>query len=186
LDRAHDDVAALEGQRLGASDDTDVVRLGAAAREDDLTRGRVQERRHLGARVLHRSLRLLAERVHAGSVPEVLPEIGKHRLEDLGADGGAGVVIQVDTGHDRRASGYAQAIKQRGRAQPRSAPKKSTTRNRLLAGLASTLGLAAARRGRGLRGVLRLLDRIVPRMSRGLARALPRALSLRRRALPRV
>ena len=113
LDGAHDHVAALERKRAGAADHAQVVGLGAAAREDDLRGRGVQERGHLRARVLDSPTGLLTEGVGAGGVPEVLAEIGEHRLEDLGADGGAGIVIEVDAGQNGTLRS-AQVIKYEG------------------------------------------------------------------------
>src|SRR5439155_13722296 len=115
LDRAHDHVAPLQGKGPRAAHHPDVVGFGSAAREDDL-RGRcVQERRDLGPGVLDRPLRLLAEGVDARRVPEMLAEIRKHRLEDLGANRGAGVMVEVDAGHGPEPSrDHAQANKAKG------------------------------------------------------------------------
>ena len=58
----------------------EIVRLGPAAREDQLMRFRAQEVREPVARVIHRCARFAPGRVDAGRVSEMLPQIGQHRL----------------------------------------------------------------------------------------------------------
>ena len=92
-----DDVVALGPVELDHALERQVVRLGGAAGEDDLLGLGADERRHLGARLLDRRLGLPAERMVARrGVPEVLPQVGQHRLQHARVERGGGVVIHVD------------------------------------------------------------------------------------------
>lgn len=86
--------AAREGHAL----EREVVRLRAAAGEDDLLgAGGPQERGHLGPGLVQRLAGALAEAVHGGGVGEVVAPIGRHGGDDLVGRRRRGVVVEVDT-----------------------------------------------------------------------------------------
>ena len=67
-------------QRPGRALDSQVVGLAARAGENDIGGLRVDQRRHLRARVIHRRARLASELVKAVGVAVFLREVGEHRL----------------------------------------------------------------------------------------------------------
>src|SRR5262249_12859622 len=92
-----DDVVALGPVELGDALQSQVVRLGCTAGEDDLVGLGTDQGRHLGTRLLDRRLGSPAERMVArSSVPEILPEVREHRLEHARVERGRGMVIHVD------------------------------------------------------------------------------------------
>ena len=92
-----DDVITLLPVHLGDALDGEVVRLGGAAREDDLLRARADEVGNLLAALLDRLLSLPAERVvAAGGIAEARAEIGQHRFQDARVHRRRGVVVHVD------------------------------------------------------------------------------------------
>ena len=92
-----DDVVALGPVELGHALQSQVVRLGGTAGEDDLVGLRPDEGGHLGTRLLDRRLGPPAECMVARSgVPEVLPQVGEHRLEHARVERGRGMVVHVD------------------------------------------------------------------------------------------
>jgi hypothetical protein len=97
LCHARDDVVALLAVHLRGALDGQVVRLGRAAREDDLLGARPDDVGNLLARVLDRFLGLPAERVvPASRVAEVLAEKGQHRLHHPRVHRGRGVIVHID------------------------------------------------------------------------------------------
>ena len=95
--RGHDPVAAGLARPRGALD-REVVRLGAARREDDLARLRVQALRDALVGLVEPGPGLAPERVRGRRVAELLGQEREHRLERLGAEGRRGGVVEVD-GH---------------------------------------------------------------------------------------
>ena len=81
-----------------------VVAFGAAAGEDDLGGAASQQRRYRLPRTLDRRPRLLSVMMDGRRVAEVLPEVGLHRLKDLGQDRRGGVIVEIDAAH--RLSAY--------------------------------------------------------------------------------
>ena len=99
LDGAGDNVLVRGGRGARHAENGEIVGLGAAAGEDDLRRGGVDERGHLAARGFQALLGGLSEMVDAGRVTIHLSEARHHRLEDLRIDRCGGVVIEVEVLH---------------------------------------------------------------------------------------
>src|SRR6266852_2656966 len=92
-----DDMIALLGIHLGHAFERQVVRLGGAAGEYDLFRGCADEVRDLFTGLLDRLFRLPPEAVvAAGSIPEHVGEVGRHRGEDAWIDRRRRVIVHVD------------------------------------------------------------------------------------------
>ena len=100
LHRGGHDVRPLPARRLDCSDERGVVRLGTAAGEDDLGRRAAEEPGEPGAGAGDGLSRRRPRPVRARGVAVVLREVRQHRLEHLGGDGRAGVVVQVDHNRD--------------------------------------------------------------------------------------
>jgi hypothetical protein len=97
LGHLRDHVVALLAIELDHALDRQVVRLGRAARPDDVLRPRPDEPRHLLARGLHRLLGLPPEAVApARRVPEDLGEVRQHGLEHARVDRRGRMVVHVD------------------------------------------------------------------------------------------
>ena len=99
--RGHDPVAArLAGP--GRALEREVVRLGAAGREDDLAGLGVEARRDPLVGLVERGPGRPAERVRRARVAEGLGQVRQHRVEDLAAERGRRRVVEVDRhGPDR-------------------------------------------------------------------------------------
>src|SRR5699024_10267846 len=95
LDRG-DGNAAL--RRLSAAH-RPVVRLRSARREVHFGRFHAKDRRDRIARVLQGERRAPPEHMQRIGVAEVLPEIGKHRLQRLAAQWRGGGVVEIDHLH---------------------------------------------------------------------------------------
>ena len=95
LDRRHHDVAPPRIRERDALDG-EVVGLGAAAREHDVSGAASDDRGHVGARGRERAGRLVAESVPARRVAERTREEGPHRLERLPAHRGGRGVVEED------------------------------------------------------------------------------------------
>ena len=77
-----------------------VVRLRAAAGEDDFLGTCAEERGDLLARGLDGGAGFLAKGVDGGGVAELGGEVGKHGVEHGRLDGGGGVEVEVDAVHE--------------------------------------------------------------------------------------
>src|SRR4029078_7774710 len=93
-------VIALVAIELGDALDGEVVALGRAAGADDLLAALVaDDLRALLARVLDHLLGFPSETmIAAGSVAELLGEVGQHSLDHARIDRGRGVVVEGDGG----------------------------------------------------------------------------------------
>ena len=78
---------AMQGQKVG---------LGPGTGEHDLSCGGSDQLRHPLASVGQRLSGKLAVTVGAGRVPEMLDQVGEHRLSHSRVDRGRGVVVQID------------------------------------------------------------------------------------------
>ena len=78
-----------------------VVRLGAAAGENDFVRLAAQERGDALVRELDRFLHLRPETMRAGRISVLRGQERHHLLQDLRVDSGAGVVIEINDGVHR-------------------------------------------------------------------------------------
>lgn len=78
--------------------DGHVVGLGAAAGEDDLFGGSVDESGNLFASGVDGFADFFGGTVATGGVVPVVAEVGEHGLDDLGVDGGGGVVVEIGHG----------------------------------------------------------------------------------------
>src|SRR2546426_3376076 len=99
LNGGADDVLRLAARGFDNSDNCGVVRLGAAACEDNLARSGVEEPGHSLASVFHRRPRLLAVPVDGRGVAPVRDEIGLHRFQDFGGERRGGVIIEINSAH---------------------------------------------------------------------------------------
>ncbi len=98
LDPARDEMPASGRlERIGRATKREVVRLGAPAREHDLRRVAVQQRRHRRSCVVHHRLCLLAEVMHARRVAENVAGGARHRVDHFLREGCRRVVVKVDT-----------------------------------------------------------------------------------------
>ena len=88
LDHRRDDMAAI-GERLGHTADGEVVRFGAARREDDLVGRAAEQHRDLRSRLLDRCASSTTHRVVARRIAEVVAEIGEHRVNHFRKPAGA-------------------------------------------------------------------------------------------------
>ena len=105
---------------VSCAQDAQVVGLRAARREDHLARLGADGLRHLAARQLHPGPCRPAEAVPARGVAEsLLGEIGKHGLEDFGANRRRRRVIEVDRGRERH-GGESKGSRATGHGLPES------------------------------------------------------------------
>ena len=95
LDGRRNDVVAGAGK----SKDCQVVALSATAGKDDLGGTASHERRHRLAGTLNGCARVLSMMVDRGRVAEALSEVRTHDVEDLGKDGGGGVIVEINPAH---------------------------------------------------------------------------------------
>ena len=93
---AGDHVLSARGVRPREADDREVVRLGAAAGEDDLVRLRAEQPRQPVARIIDRRPRLAPRRMDARGIAKVPLEKRPHRRERLGRERSGGVVVEID------------------------------------------------------------------------------------------
>src|SRR5581483_4285611 len=94
-----DDVLGGTGSIADDAEDGVIVRFGAAAGEDDFLGTRVEKSGDLFASGFHGGPGALADGVDRRGVAEFRRKIGQHRVEDLGIDGGGGVMVEVDAVH---------------------------------------------------------------------------------------
>ena len=92
-------LGALQGRAAQGATEREVVALGAAGGEDDLVRPGAQARGDRLARFLKRAARLLAGQVEARGIGEDLRVKRRHRLDDLGAHGRGGGMVEIDRPH---------------------------------------------------------------------------------------
>ncbi len=85
--------------RLNDSENGVVVRLCAAAGENDFLGAGADEGGNLLTGGLHGGAGALAGSVDGGSVGKFAGEIGKHGVEHSGLDGRGGVEIEIDAVH---------------------------------------------------------------------------------------
>jgi len=97
-----DDVVPLLGIGEGHPADGQVVRLATPTGEDYLIRMTAQELGHLLPGPHHPPLGLCPPGMGAGWVAKFSLEPGEHRLQDLGMQGGSGVVIKIDRFHGNK------------------------------------------------------------------------------------
>ncbi|OQC18642.1 MAG: hypothetical protein BWX70_03456 [Verrucomicrobia bacterium ADurb.Bin070] len=98
LDARGDDLG-LRPQQFGGAVDRHVVTFGAAAREDNLRRFRVEKGCHAFASALHVLGDLAAKRVHAGGVAVQLVEERCHGVAHFRGDARRGIIIEIDRLH---------------------------------------------------------------------------------------
>ena len=97
LDGLGDDVIALFLVHLGDALDGKVVALGGAGGKDDFLRGRADQLGDAFARLLHRLLGHPSKlMVAAGSVAEVLGEVGQHLFHHPRIGPRGGVVVHIN------------------------------------------------------------------------------------------
>src|SRR5204862_6726068 len=108
LNGRRDDVPAASGRRPSYPGDREVVRLGAAAGEDDLARLGTQEHGDALARLVEALAGAAAGVVNARWIAPVLGEIRQHCLERLTPQRRRRGVIEVDA-HRRMIAPQAQA-----------------------------------------------------------------------------
>ena len=102
LGRQGHDVASAGAERAHRAGDRQVVRLGGAAREDDVARPRADQRGDLTARVLDRLARRPAEgMLRARRVAEALGEVRQHRRDDPRIARRRGVAVEIEGIHSR-------------------------------------------------------------------------------------
>ncbi len=99
FDVGGDDVLGGAGSGADDSENGVIVGFGAAAGKDDFLRACSEKRGDLIAGSFDGGAGALANSVDRSGVAEVRGEIGKHRVEDGGFDGGGGVEIEVDAIH---------------------------------------------------------------------------------------
>jgi hypothetical protein len=103
FDHARDDVVAgLE--RFDCAADCEIVRFGAARCEEHFGGVAAEQRGDLFARACHGSARTRAVDVAARRIAEMLAQVRKHRIDDLGQNGCRCIVVEVDgvvVGHGR-------------------------------------------------------------------------------------
>src|SRR5438552_19187039 len=98
LNRAGDEMS----RRLaGEAEESEVVCLRRAAREDHLIGVGAEQRRHLFACVFKRPARTASGPVGAGRVAEGIDEVRPHGFPDGRQERGGRVVVEIDLGHDR-------------------------------------------------------------------------------------
>ena len=95
LNRGGDDVIA----RLHQAEQGQVVAFGAAAGEDYLGSATVQQLGNMFARALDRRPCLLSLLMNGRGVPELLEEVGTHRLKHFGQKRAGGVVVEIHPAH---------------------------------------------------------------------------------------
>ena len=98
LGGAGDEMFAARRVRPCQADDREVVRLRAAAGEDDFMGLRAEQRGQPVARIVDRRPRLAPRGVDARGVAKVPLQIRPHRVENLRRERGGGVVVEVDQG----------------------------------------------------------------------------------------
>jgi len=99
FDIGGDDVFGGAGRGADDSENGVIVGFCPATRKDDFLGTRAEKRGDLIAGGFDGGAGALANSVDRGGVAEVGGEIGKHRVEDGGFDGGGGVEIEVDAIH---------------------------------------------------------------------------------------
>src|SRR5205809_2386507 len=98
LDGRRDDViAGLCQTWLCQTEDGEVVSFSAAAGKYDFRSAATQKIRNRFARALHGGTRFLPMMMDGRRVPEMLTEVGPHGLENLGVDGRARVIGELDS-----------------------------------------------------------------------------------------
>src|SRR5207302_8981203 len=95
LDTGGDHVVALARQ----PEDSQVVRFGAAAGENDLRVPAPEQHRNRLPCALHGRPRFLPVMVDRRGIPEMLAEVGLHGLKNLGQHGRGRVVVEIDSLH---------------------------------------------------------------------------------------
>ena len=101
LDGRRDDViAGLCQTWLCQTEDGEVISFGAAAGEYDFRSAATQKIRNRFARTFHGRPCLLPMMMDGRRVPEMLAEVGPHGLENLGEDGRARVIVEIDPTHE--------------------------------------------------------------------------------------
>src|SRR3982074_1941394 len=85
--------------RYGDAKYCQVVGLRAAAGKDDFRRAASQQPGPGPPRALPRRSRLLAMMMDGRRIPEALPEVGLHGLQDCRQHGRGGVIVEVDAAH---------------------------------------------------------------------------------------
>src|SRR2546425_4727976 len=101
LDGRRDDViAGLCQTWLCQTEDGEVVSFSAAAGKYDFRSAATQKIRNRFARALHGGPRFLPMMMDGRRVPEMLTEVGTHGVENLGENGGAGVIVEIDPTHE--------------------------------------------------------------------------------------
>src|SRR5438552_18304335 len=81
-------------------EDGEVVSFSAAAGKYDFRSAATQKIRNRFAGTLDGGTRFLAMMMDGRRVPEMLAEVGPHGLENLGENGGAGVIVEIDPTHE--------------------------------------------------------------------------------------
>ena len=110
------DVVARVAQCVGGALQCGVVRLGPAAREDDLADASAENPRHRLASVVYGFPRLLGQGVDARRIAVALAEVRQHLLKHLGPHRRGGGVVHVD--HPVRAGHRAPRLPARRGASP--------------------------------------------------------------------
>ena len=101
LDGRRDDViAGLCQTWLCQTEDGEVVSFSAAAGKYYFRSAATQKIRNRFARALHSGTRFLPMMMDGRRVPEMLGEVGPHGLENLGEDGRARVIVEIDPTHE--------------------------------------------------------------------------------------
>ena len=100
LDRGGDQPVALVAPRLERPAQREVVGLGAAAREDDLARLRLDGRRDLVARAVHGRTRGAALRIDARGIAMCVVQHAGHGLGDLGVHRRRRGMVQINAVHE--------------------------------------------------------------------------------------
>src|SRR5690242_19564164 len=95
LDGRRDNVIAW----LCQTEDGKVISFGAAAGEYNFRSATAQKIRNRFARPLHGGPPFLPMMMDGRRVSEMLAEVGPHGLENFGEDGGAGVIVEIDSTH---------------------------------------------------------------------------------------
>jgi len=94
--RRHDGVTTLVRASAPRTEDGDVVGLGAAGGEADLVGVGAEAAGDALAGLVERRAGVATPAVHARRVPEARAVERQHRVEDLGAHGRGGGVVEVD------------------------------------------------------------------------------------------
>ena len=98
LNGGRDDVKPMLGSPSGQKESLDCVidRLGSSARENHFIRGGVEKLSRSDSGVFDGALGWTRSPMSSRRVSDLLPQVGKHFLEDLLRNRCAGVVIQID------------------------------------------------------------------------------------------